>query len=130
METCRRLAVAQDQALDLVAATLLVVERDLARGRVVATLPVDRAAHGRAVETWQVVVRALAPVRGRAVVRRQVIWETFLISPARVVAVRIVLVRVQRLRAARQRSLPVVPHPISCKTDRQLNLALALVPAT
>jgi hypothetical protein len=126
METCRRLVVDQDRRAPAVV-TWLVVERDLARGRVAATLPVDLAAHGRAVATlW---VAALAPVRGPAGVRRRVIWETFLISPAREVAVRIVLVRVPRLRAAPRRSLPAVPQPISCKTDRQLSRVLDLAHA-
>ena len=134
MGTCRRPAVGQDLVLDLAVAIWRVAECDpvahvrveyspAALGRVAR----DLAAHGRAVATLRVAARALAPVRGPAVARRQVTWETFLISPAREVAARIVLVRVQRLRAAPQRSLPVVPQPISCTTDRRLNRALALV---
>ena len=141
MGTCRLPAVGQDLVLDPAAAIWRVAERDpVAHVRVeyspaaLGLVARDLAARDRAAATLRVAARALAPVRVPAVVRRQATWETFLISPARVVAVHIVLVRVQRLRAAPQRSLPVVPQPISCTTDRQLNRALALahvlVPAT
>jgi hypothetical protein len=141
METCRLPAVGQDLVLVPAAEIWRAVERDPAAHDRVEYNPaaLGLVAHGlaardRAAATWRVAARALAPVRVPAVVRRQVTWETFLISPAQVVAVHIVLVRVQRLPAAPQRSLPVVPLPISCTTDRRLNRALALahvpVPAT
>jgi hypothetical protein len=127
METCQRPAVDPDRELDPAEATWLVVGRDPALARVVATLPVDPAVHGPGAEAWPVAARDLA------VGPRQVIWGTFLICQAAVEAERIVPAQ-EPLQVVPQRSPPVVLRPISCMTDRQRNPARALehaqVPAT
>jgi hypothetical protein len=91
-----------------------VAVRDLARGRVAATLPADLAAHVPAVETWP------AAARGLAVGPPQTTWETFLICQGAAEAERIVPAQ-GPLRVEPRRSLRVVPRPISCITGHQRN---------
>jgi hypothetical protein len=114
METCRLPVAGQDRAHDPVAAISPVAVRDLARGRAVATLPLDLAALVPGVETWPVAERGLVGVR------RQATWGTFLICRGAAEADRIVPAR-EPSPVEPRRLLRVVPRPISCITARRHN---------
>jgi hypothetical protein len=116
MEICRRRVVDQEQAHDPVVGILPVAVRDLERGLVVATLPVDPAARGPAVVTW------LVAARGLAVGPRQVIWGTFLICQGRAEAVHIVPAP-EPLQGVPLRLPPAALRQISCMTGHQRNPA-------